>query len=492
MASIKRIAIPVLVGSFVALISNAVAFEIILELINSGNLPRETLGGYIGRVAISVLLTLWVSVMVALYMGRDKEQQAKERNAQERRLLYINKETQLPNAPWLDYVLEVEKDPLTDQKLEIKNLQIHVVLWWQKIINYLDEDEKAALIAFIKEQNFSDTSKSAQLGYLGNGVFYTFEDLNRSLHETQEYIEYPWGNYTIALGQTAVSSVRGYNSYQLAALARSLAQNVEEGADYFENLGAVAKSKSILVPEAWEAIKAGRVDFAFQPIFDLRSGEVKGFEMLARMKSETGETIPLNNELAELFENSPLSLRFHELLLNRLLTFQRKLNAISNGIVISINVPAPILIRPSMLKAIYLAVENGLRLKQVAFELTERTLPARSKAVKEGLYRLVGIGAKIHLDDFGAGQSSIETISSYDFDLIKLDRQFINSDKWTHEKAESLIKYLQTLGTEVLVEGIEDEELADLFAKAGAQYVQGFAFARPMTEMDALEYVRIN
>lgn len=474
-----------------ALISNAVSVEIILEILNSDGLPRENLRDYIGRIAISVLVTLWVSVMVALYIGRDKERQAKERNAQERHLLYINKETQLPNAPWLDYVLEVEKNPLSDERLEIKTLQIHVVLWWQKIINYLDEDDKVALIAFINEQNFPDTSKSSQLGYLGNGVFYTFSDQQNSLPEAQEYTEYPWGNYTIALAQTAVSCVHGYNSYQLVALARALAQNVEEGADYFENLGAIAKSKSVLMPEAWEAIKAGRVDFAFQPIFDLRSGEVKGFEMLARIKSETGETIPLNNELAELFENSPFSLRFHELLLNRLLTFQRKLNAISNGIVISINVPAPILIRPSMLKAIYLVVENGLRLKQVAFELTERTLPARSKAVKEGLYRLVGIGAKIHLDDFGAGQSSIEMISFYDFDLIKLDRQFINSDNWTNEKAESLIKYLQTLGTEVLVEGIEDEELADLFAKAGAQYVQGFAFARPMTEMDALEYVRI-
>lgn len=491
MTSIKRIAIPVLVGSFVALVSNAVAIEIILEIINSDGLPSENLGGYIGRVAISVLLTLWVSVMVALYMGRDKEQQVKERNQQERHLLYINKETQLPNAPWLDYVLEVKKDPLTDEPLEIKTLQVHVVLWWQKIINYLSEDDKTALVAFIKEQNFPDTSKNFQLGYLGNGVFYTFADQHNNLPETQEYTEYSWDNYTIAFSQTAVKCVHGYNSYQLVSLARALAQNVEEGADYFENLGAIAKSKSTLMPEAWEAIHAGRVDFAFQPIFDLRSGEVNGFEMLARMKSETGEILPVNEEVAELFENSPLSLRFHELLLSRLLTFQRKLNAISNGIIISINVPAPILIRPSMLKVIYLAVENGLKLNQVAFELTERTLPARSKAIKEGLYRLIGLGAKIHLDDFGAGQSSIETISAYDFDLIKLDRQFIISDTWTPEKAESLIKYLETLGTEILVEGIEDEELADLFAKAGAHYVQGFVFARPMSEADALEYVRI-
>lgn len=490
MATIKKIAVPVLVGMFVALVSNAVAFEIIFEIFRSGELPSKNLEDYIGRVSVSVFVTLWVSIMVALYMGRDKERQAAERNQKERQLLYINKETQLPNAPWLDYVLEMGSDPISDDKVEIKNLQIHVVLWWQKIVNYLNEDEKAELITFIKEHNFIDTFKSSQLGYLGNGVFYTFEDQYNSLPETPEYTEYAWGNYTIALSQTSVICISGYNSYQLVSLARALSKNVEEGSDYFENLGAVARSKSLLVPAAWDAIVAGRVDFAFQPIFDFASGEVSGFEMLARIQSETGEILGINEEVAEIFENSPLSLRFHKLLLDRLITFQRKLNAVSAGIVISINVPAPILIRPAMLRLIYLGVENGLKLDQVAFELTERTLPARSKAVKEGLYRLVGLGAKIHLDDFGAGQSSIETISAYDFDLIKLDRQFIISDTWTQEKAASLINYLKALGTQILVEGIEDEELAELFAKAGAHYVQGFAFAHPMPEVDALDYVR--
>jgi EAL domain-containing protein (putative c-di-GMP-specific phosphodiesterase class I)/RNase P protein component len=491
MTSIKKIALPLSVGFFIALISNAVTLEIILDIINSEQSPSANIKTYIGRLSISVLLTLWVSVMVALYIGRDKERQANERNKKERQLLYINKETQLPNAPWLDYVFEVKKNPLNEKPLEIKSLQVHVVLWWQKITNYLGDMEKDALIAFVKNQSFPETSKNSQLGYLGNGIFYTFANENDSFPKSLEYAEYQWGAYTIAISQTEVSCTQGYNSYQLVSLARALAQNVEEGADYFENLGAVAKSRATLMPEAWDAISANRVDFAFQPIFNMCSGDVCGFEMLARLKSENGGTLPINAEVAELFENSPLSLRFHRQLLSNLLLFQSKLNAISTGIIVSVNVPAPILIRPSMLRVIYRCVENGLNLKQVGFELTERSLPARSKAIKEGLYRLIGLGAKIHLDDFGAGQSSIETISAYDFDLIKLDRQFINSDTWTHEKAEALIKYLKSLGTEVLAEGIEDEDLADLFAKAGAHYVQGFAFAQPMTEAEALEYIRI-
>lgn len=113
MTSIKKIALPLSVGFFIALISNAVTLEIILDIINSEQSPSANIKTYIGRLSISVLLTLWVSVMVALYIGRDKERQANERNKKERQLLYINKETQLPNAPWLDYVFEVKKIRLT-------------------------------------------------------------------------------------------------------------------------------------------------------------------------------------------------------------------------------------------------------------------------------------------------------------------------------------------------------------------------------------------
>jgi EAL domain-containing protein (putative c-di-GMP-specific phosphodiesterase class I) len=491
MAKFKNFAIPIAVGTVVALVSNAVALEILLEIVNSNRPPSENIQDYTGRVAVSVLLTLWVSVMVALYMGRDKEKQASERNTLRKRILYLNKETGLPNAPWLDTVLEMKQNPLNETPLLINGLQIHVVLWWQKIIDYLSEQEKASLISYIKSEIFGHSLSHEQLGYLGNGVFYTYSSNHGKLPNSPEYVEFIWGPYTLALSQTEVNISAGYNSYKLVSLARNLATNVEQGADYFENLGALAEAKSARMPNAWDAVINGRIDFAFQPIFNLHSGAVQGFEMLARLKTESGDVLQINDEVAELLENSPLNLRFHELLLERLLAFQQKLNAISNDKVISINVPAAILIRPAMLKSIYLTVEKGLKLDQVAFELTERTLPSNSRAIKEGLYRLIGLGAKIHLDDFGAGQSSIETISTYNFSLVKLDRQFILKDTWTKTKASSLVTYLRSLGTEVLIEGIEDEDLATVFANSGAKFVQGFVFARPMAEANALEYAKI-
>ena len=138
--------------------------------------------------------------------------------------------------------------------------------------------------------------------------------------------------------------------------------------------------------------------------------------------------------------------------------------------------------------AIFEEIENGLDLSFVNFELTERTLPTKSLAVKKGLYELTGLGAQIHLDDFGAGQSSIETLSDYDFAVVKLDRIFVNNTDWTIETAKSLITYLHSKNTKILIEGIDDVELASLFSDAGAELVQGFVFGKPMSFDDALEF----
>lgn len=134
-------------------------------------------------------------------------------------------------------------------------------------------------------------------------------------------------------------------------------------------------------------------------------------------------------------------------------------------------------------------IDNGLDLSRVAFELTERTLPARSQAVKKGLYELTGLGAAIHLDDFGAGQSSVATISAYDFDVTKIDRIFLNSREWDVASAKVLVAFLKSSGSKILVEGVEETEIASIFEKAGADYVQGFAFGKPMPEDEAISFV---
>jgi EAL domain-containing protein (putative c-di-GMP-specific phosphodiesterase class I) len=477
----KRIFVPLLIGLLLSLISNSVAIEIVYNLITAEILKDVNLFDYIGRLLVSTAVTLWLAVMVAIFLYQDRERQAEIQNYKEKLLLYTNKESGLRNAPWLDYVLSTGKDPVTGQEVKHDMFCLHTTLWWQAFSQYCDEGERTQLLKFLVEQIVRTATKDTVIGYLGNGVFYTFTDGVARVAINDDYAEFDWNSYNIAVVLTPIGTPTEYNSYQFVSLSRSITENIEAGTVPFKDVGTVAKKRSASMPEAWAALRENHIEFVYQPIHEFSTANISSFEMLARLKDKKNGFISMSDEIAMLLESSPFSLRFHQLLFERLLEAQEKLQIGSHDLAISINIPASIISRPSFWDIIERAVSAGLNLSQIAFELTERTLPSGSKAIRDSLSALRALGASIHLDDFGSGQSSIETISFYEFDIVKLDREFILGTQWSPEKASSLIAYLHNLNVKVLVEGIEEKSFGEFFAAAGAEFVQGYAYSKPMS-----------
>ena len=120
--------------------------------------------------------------------------------------------------------------------------------------------------------------------------------------------------------------------------------------------------------------------------------------------------------------------------------------------------------------------------KLVEFEITESSLIENEERLKQIVALLHEKGYKVLVDDFGIGYSSIKSISSVDFDIMKIDKSFI--DEIGVEKWEDIIRYTiniaSTFGMSVIAEGVETKEQYDFLLKCNCRIFQGYYFNKPM------------
>ena len=119
----------------------------------------------------------------------------------------------------------------------------------------------------------------------------------------------------------------------------------------------------------------------------------------------------------------------------------------------------------------------------LCIELTERAAMRPEQLKRFGIDRLRALGVRIGIDDFGTGYSSLSYIDQFKPDVLKIDQSFITdieSRAASMELISSIIQLANRLNMEVVIEGIEREEQRALLGKAGARFMQGYYFSRPM------------
>lgn len=130
--------------------------------------------------------------------------------------------------------------------------------------------------------------------------------------------------------------------------------------------------------------------------------------------------------------------------------------------------------------------EYDLGSGDIQLEITESAYVENIKSFKQTFERLKRFGFVIHMDDFGSGYSSLNSLKSYNMDIIKLDMAFLRG--WNSKAQEnrakkivdSMIQMSRKLGISVIVEGVETKEQADFLIDIGCQYAQGFYFFKPL------------
>lgn len=133
----------------------------------------------------------------------------------------------------------------------------------------------------------------------------------------------------------------------------------------------------------------------------------------------------------------------------------------------------------------------GANLHRLTLEITETALMYDVDRVQHNVNILKQAGAKLSLDDYGTGYSSLEYLKAFSFDEIKIDRMFINDITRIDRNLKltrASIELGHNLGANVVAEGVEDKETADLLIQMGCDILQGYFIGRPQMHASVAEY----
>ncbi|MCG6857347.1 MAG: bifunctional diguanylate cyclase/phosphodiesterase [Salaquimonas sp.] len=226
------------------------------------------------------------------------------------------------------------------------------------------------------------------------------------------------------------------------------------------------------------AIRSKQIVPYYQPIFDLASGRLHAFEVLARWKRD-GENIP-PTVFIQIAEETGLIVELSEMLLR-----QACQDAIDwpFGIKISFNISGAQLIDGEIGKHIIkILEETGFPANLLEIEVTETALVADVETAEAVLGELRNAGATVALDDFGTGYSSLAQLSRFAFDVLKIDRSFVASFEHS-AKQNKIVRAILALSTGLDIattaEGIETQDQLDRLKKMGCRYGQGYLLGKP-------------
>lgn len=233
------------------------------------------------------------------------------------------------------------------------------------------------------------------------------------------------------------------------------------------------------------AVERGELSLRYQPIVDLRSGEVEAVEALVRWQHpDRGLVSPI--DFIQVAEESGLIVPLGEWVLEtacrqgaewlKTMTFPRPLQ-------ISVNLSARQLAAPGVRTRITETLQRtGLPATNLSLEVTESVLIEQEDAV-EILTDLRKQGVRIMLDDFGTGYSSLSYLRRFEVDALKIDRSFVTELGERRQDAlivAALVQMAAALGIDAVAEGVETAQQAQLLRVLGCELAQGFHFARPL------------
>jgi PAS domain S-box-containing protein len=218
----------------------------------------------------------------------------------------------------------------------------------------------------------------------------------------------------------------------------------------------------------------------FQPLIELRTGQLTGFEVLARWHHPVrGLVSP--TEFIPLAESTNL---IDPLLLTLLRQVFTAAKTIPEHLTLSVNISPTQLHDPSLARQMYFAAnDGGFPFHRIIFEITESALVDNISQAKIIAQELKSLGARLALDDFGTGYSSLQHLQSLPFDEIKIESSFVRSmiDSRESRKIVAAVVGLGTsLGLVTVAEGVETKAQADMLLWQGCDFGQGRLFGSPV------------
>ncbi len=306
---------------------------------------------------------------------------------------------------------------------------------------------------------------------------------------------------TVSIG--AVACEGGPDAPDAAELLRRVELAVESAkaagrggaAAYGRALETDSLSRLGLEADLRNAFVRGEIEPFFQPIVNLHTGAVAGFEALARWRHPRRGMVP-PDEFLGLADEMGLMNELGLLMMtqaSRQLAEWLKRHPNAGRLFCSVNLSVGEIERANLIEDVArIIAETGLPRGALKLEVTEGDIMRDTARAAEVLGRLKEVGASLALDDFGTGFSSLTWLAKLPFDTLKIDRYFVltmDKDEGSAKIVKSVVNLGRDLSLEVVAEGVENAGLARLLLDAQCHYGQGFGYAPALPAQEAEVYL---
>lgn len=220
----------------------------------------------------------------------------------------------------------------------------------------------------------------------------------------------------------------------------------------------------------------------FQPLVELWSGRLSGFEALARWSHPILGTVS-PSEFIPLVERSGMINQFSD---DLLIQASAAASLWPENFRLSFNISPLQLCDTSLVDRVSRAVDHsGFSLQRLTLEVTEISLLGDLDVTRVVAAELKSLGVQLALDDFGAGFSNLRRLQDIPFDVLKIDGEFIQlmaTEKASRKIVSSVIGMAESLGMVTVAERVEERVQADMLLGLGCDFGQGYFYGQPTPE----------
>lgn len=273
-------------------------------------------------------------------------------------------------------------------------------------------------------------------------------------------------------------------------------KNGKNGYTFYDSCSKLNTARRLEIENSMrQAVTSGIEEFVvfYQPVVDVRTGECSSCEALVRWDSKAlgfmgpGDFIPLAEYLG-------LITSIGDYVLEEACRQCRYWN--EHGIPdfhINVNLSVVQLLQKDVAETVArILKKTGVNPKNIVLEITESFAINDMDRVLDIIKGIKKLGPRIALDDFGTGYSSLNYIKQLPLDIIKVDKTFIDDiveDEYAQAFIKLIVELSDTIDTDIIVEGVENEAQLNILKELGVDYIQGFYYGKPVP---AYEFEKLN
>lgn len=303
---------------------------------------------------------------------------------------------------------------------------------------------------------------------------------------------------TIGLVRLDVIEGSGTDAVKAANIALKHAQESRRGEHcYFtRDMEFETRSRVKLLQDLRAAFDRDRLFVVYQPQLSLANRRIVGVEALLRWRTDEGHFVP-PDQFIPLAESSGLIIGLGAWVMRTACSAQTRLMREGFGAIrMAVNVSVAQFRHPEFLDTVDgILAETGINPDFLELEITESVAMLEADFMVDMLNQLKQRRITIAVDDFGTGFSSLSYLEKLNVDRLKIDRSFVSQMSQGDSSVrivETVIRLGQTLGLDIIAEGVETETEAAELTRMGCHEGQGYLFARPLDSEALLEFLRAN